>query len=55
MKRIIKISILSLALLVSPVFANNLFNVSIGKTQFQVKEAGVLVNGKLLNTEFSPT
>ncbi len=54
MKRIIKISILSLALLVSPVFANNLFNVSIGKTQFQVKEAGVLVNGKLLNTEFSP-
>ena len=54
MKRIIKISILSLALLVSPVFANNLFNVSIGRTQFQVKKAGVLVNDRLLKTEFSP-
>jgi len=54
MKRIIKISILSLALLISPVFANNLFNVSIGRTQFQVKKAGVLVNDKVLKTEFSP-
>lgn len=54
MKKIIKISILFLALLVTPVFANNLFNVSIGKTQFEVKKAGVLVNDKQLKTEFSP-
>lgn len=54
MKKIIKISILSLALLITPVFANNLFKVSIGRTQFQVKKAGVLVNNRTLKTEFSP-
>lgn len=54
MKKIIKISILSLALLITPVFANNLFKVSIGRTQFEVKKAGVLVNNRNLNTEFSP-
>lgn len=54
MKKIIKISILVLALLITPVFANNLFKVSIGRTQFQVKKAGVLVNNKKLKTEFSP-
>ena len=54
MKKIIKISILCLALLITPVFANNLFKVSIGRTQFQVKKAGVLVNNRTLKTEFSP-
>ena len=54
MKKIIKISILCLALLITPVFANNLFKVSIGSTQFQVKKAGVLVNNRTLKTEFSP-
>ena len=54
MKKIIKISMLSLALLITPVFANNLFKVSIGRTQFQVKKAGVLVNNRTLKTEFSP-
>lgn len=54
MKKIIKISILFLALLITPVFANNLFKVSIGRTQFQVKKAGVLVNNRNLKTEFSP-
>lgn len=54
MKKIIKISILSLSLLITPVFANNLFKVSIGRTQFQVKKAGVLVNNRTLKTEFSP-
>lgn len=54
MKKIIKISILCLALLITPVFANNLFKVSIGRTQFEVKKAGVLVNNRNLNTEFSP-
>ncbi|WP_295148299.1 N-acetylmuramoyl-L-alanine amidase [uncultured Peptoniphilus sp.] len=54
MKKIIKITILCLALLITPVFANNLFKVSIGRTQFQVKKAGVLVNNRTLKTEFSP-
>ena len=54
MKKIIKISILCLALLITPVFANNLFKVSIGRTQFQVKKAEVLVNNRTLKTEFSP-
>ena len=54
MKKISKISMLSLALLITPVFANNLFKVSIGRTQFQVKKAGVLVNNRTLKTEFSP-
>lgn len=43
-----------MALLITPVFANNLFKVSIGRTQFQVKKAGVLVNNRTLKTEFSP-
>lgn len=54
MKKIIKISILIMAMLITPVFAAKEFNVSIGNTQFKVKEAGVLVNNKTLKTEFSP-
>lgn len=54
MKKVIKISILIMAMLITPVFAAKEFNVSIGNTQFKVKEAGVLVNNKTLKTEFSP-
>lgn len=43
-----------MAMLITPVFAAKEFNVSIGNTQFKVKEAGVLVNNKTLKTEFSP-
>lgn len=54
MKKIIKITILFLALLISPVFAANIFSVNIGRTDFKVKEAGVLIDNKELKTEFSP-
>lgn len=54
MKKIIKISILFIAMLIMPVFAANIFSVSIGSSAFKVKEAGVLVNKETLKTEFSP-
>lgn len=54
MKKIIKISILFIAMLIMPVFAANIFFVSIGSSAFKVKEAGVLVNKETLKTEFSP-
>lgn len=54
MKRIIKLSILFIAILISPVFAANIFNVSISNKPYKVKEAGVLVNNESLKTEFSP-
>ncbi|OLR64299.1 N-acetylmuramoyl-L-alanine amidase [Peptoniphilus porci] len=54
MKKIIKLSILFIAILITPVFAANIFSVSIGSSVFKVKEAGVLVNKETLKTEFSP-
>ncbi|CAG7592767.1 hypothetical protein PEPTYR26121_01617 [Peptoniphilus tyrrelliae] len=54
MKRIIKITILFVAMLITPVFAANNFNVIIGNKDFKVKEAGVLINEESLKTEFSP-
>lgn len=54
MKRIIKITILFIAMLITPVFAANNFNVIIGNKDFKVKEAGVLINEESLKTEFSP-
>lgn len=54
MKKIIKLSILFIAILITPVFAANIFSVSIGSNVFKVKEAGVLVNKETLKTEFSP-
>lgn len=54
MKKIIKISILFISMLITPVFAANTFNVSIGNKDYKVKEAGVLINEDLLKTDFSP-
>lgn len=54
MKRIIKITILFIAMLITPVFAANNFNVIIGNKDFKVKEAGILINEESLKTEFSP-
>lgn len=54
MKRIIKLSILFIAMLITPVFAANIFNVSISNNLYKVKEAGVLVNNESLKTDFSP-
>lgn len=54
MKRIIKITILFIVMLITPVFATNNFNVIIGNKDFKVKEAGVLINEESLKTEFSP-
>ena len=54
MKSIIKLSILFIAILISPVFAANIFNVSISNKPYKVKQAGVLVNNESLKTEFSP-
>ena len=54
MKRIIKITILFVAMLITPVFAANNFNVIIGNKDFKVKEAGVLINEESLKTEFFP-
>ena len=54
MKRIIKLSILFIAMLITPVFAANIFNVSISNNFYKVKEAGVLVNNESLKTDFSP-
>ena len=54
MKKIIKISILFISMLITPVFAANTFNVSIGNKDYKVKEAGVLINEDSLKTDFSP-
>lgn len=54
MKRIIKITILFVAMLITQVFATNNFNVIIGNKDFKVKEAGVLINEESLKTEFFP-
>lgn len=54
MKKIIKISILLISMLITPVFAANTFNVSIGNKDYKVKEAGVLINEDSLKTDFSP-
>ena len=54
MKKIIKISILFISMLITPVFAANTFNVSIGNKDYRVKEAGVLINEDSLKTDFSP-
>lgn len=54
MKRIIKITILFIVMLITPVFAANNFNVIIGNKDFKVKEAGVLINEESLKTEFFP-
>lgn len=54
MKKIIKISILFISMLITPVFAANTFNVNIGNKDYKVKEAGVLINEDSLKTDFSP-
>ena len=54
MKKIIKISILFISMLITPVFAANTFNVSIGNKDYKLKEAGVLINEDSLKTDFSP-
>lgn len=54
MKRIIKITILFVAMLITQVFATNNFNVIIRNKDFKVKEAGVLINEESLKTEFFP-
>ena len=54
MKKIIKMSILFISMLITPVFAANTFNVSIGNKDYKVKEAGVLINEDSLKTDFSP-
>lgn len=41
-------------MLITPVFAANTFNVSIGNKDYKVKEAGVLINEDSLKTDFSP-
>ena len=54
MKKIIKMSILFISMLITPVFAANTFNVSIGNKDYKVKEAGVLINEDSLKTDYSP-
>lgn len=54
MKKIFNLSILMIAILIMPVFASNVFNVSIANSVYKVKEAGVTVNEETLKTEFAP-
>ena len=54
MKKIFNLSILMIAVLIMPVFASNVFNVSIANSVYKVKEAGVTVNEETLKTEFAP-
>lgn len=54
MKKIIKMSIFFISMLITPVFAANTFNVSIGNKDYKVKEAGVLINEDSLKTDYSP-
>lgn len=54
MKKIIKMSILFISMLITPVFSANTFNVSIGNKDYKVKEAGVLINEDSLKTDYSP-
>ncbi|WP_394274088.1 N-acetylmuramoyl-L-alanine amidase [Peptoniphilus lacydonensis] len=54
MKKFLKIGLLFMLVLITPVFATNIFNVSISGSNFKVKEAGVTVNDENLKTEFVP-
>jgi len=54
MKKFIKILPLSMILLIQPVLANDFFNVKINNNTYKVREAGVTVDNKRINSKFKP-